>query len=183
MKLPANVIKPGVIGVALIFSFAVVAADRSAGPFIRMPVLFAIPVMAVSWYVGIIAGEILAVGLPLLRLLIEWNMQRPWEINDSIINTSIVAGTLSLISFLVFIVNRQRKRIKILRGFLAICSFCKKIRTGENKWEQLEAYITRHSEAIFSHGICPECCEREYGFLIGGKKGDGRSKRSETASL
>jgi len=51
-------------------------------------------------------------------------------------------------------------RVKQLQGLLPICSYCKKIRDDGNYWKQVEAYITEHSEAIFSHGICPECFEK-----------------------
>ncbi|MFC1620259.1 PAS domain-containing protein [Candidatus Neomarinimicrobiota bacterium] len=48
-------------------------------------------------------------------------------------------------------------QIKQLRGLLPICSYCKKIRRDDDAWQQLEHYITDHSEAEFSHGVCPEC--------------------------
>ena len=44
-----------------------------------------------------------------------------------------------------------------LSGLLPICSYCKRIRTDENYWEQVESYISEHTEVRFSHGICPEC--------------------------
>lgn len=53
-------------------------------------------------------------------------------------------------------------RIKALSGLLPICSACKKIRNDAGYWEQIEIYIRDHSEADFSHGICPECIERLY---------------------
>ncbi|HEX6974167.1 MAG TPA: response regulator [Vicinamibacterales bacterium] len=46
-----------------------------------------------------------------------------------------------------------------LSGLLPICSYCKRIRK-EERWQQLETYLSEHSEAEFSHGICPECYER-----------------------
>ena len=49
------------------------------------------------------------------------------------------------------------KRVKQLQGLLPICSYCKKIRNDRNYWEQVEAYIAKHSEARFSHGVCPDC--------------------------
>ncbi len=52
------------------------------------------------------------------------------------------------------------ERIKQLQGLLPICSYCKKIRNDQNYWQQIETYITEHSEAQFSHGICPECYEK-----------------------
>jgi len=51
------------------------------------------------------------------------------------------------------------KRVKQLQGLLPICSYCKKIRNDRNYWEQVDAYITSHSEAQFSHGVCPDCFE------------------------
>lgn len=53
-------------------------------------------------------------------------------------------------------------RAKILGGLLPICASCKKIRDDRGYWKQLESYIREHSEAEFSHGICPECSERLY---------------------
>ena len=48
-------------------------------------------------------------------------------------------------------------KVKQLEGIIPICMYCKKIRNDEESWQQLEAYISAHSEARFSHGICPEC--------------------------
>jgi hypothetical protein len=47
-----------------------------------------------------------------------------------------------------------------LRGLLPICSSCKKIRDDQGYWTQLETYIHQHSEADFTHGLCPDCAER-----------------------
>lgn len=47
--------------------------------------------------------------------------------------------------------------INQLRGFLPICSYCKKIRNDKNYWEQIESYISKHADVLFSHGICPGC--------------------------
>jgi len=52
--------------------------------------------------------------------------------------------------------------INTLRGLIPICSNCKQIRDDKGYWHQLEAYIKEHSEAIFSHGICPDCVEKLY---------------------
>jgi len=52
--------------------------------------------------------------------------------------------------------------IKTLRGILPICSHCKKIRDDEGYWNQMELYISKHSEAEFSHGICPKCMKEQH---------------------
>jgi ABC-type amino acid transport substrate-binding protein len=46
---------------------------------------------------------------------------------------------------------------KVLRGLLPTCAYCKKIRDEDSQWQQLEAYISSHTNARFSHGICPDC--------------------------
>jgi PAS domain S-box-containing protein len=55
--------------------------------------------------------------------------------------------------------------VKTLRGLLPICSSCKKIRDDHGYWNQIESYIKTHSEADFTHGICPDCVVRLYGDL------------------
>jgi DNA-binding response OmpR family regulator len=50
-------------------------------------------------------------------------------------------------------------KVKQLRGLLPICSYCKRIRGDDQYWTQVEGYIARHSDAQFSHGICPACFE------------------------
>jgi sigma-B regulation protein RsbU (phosphoserine phosphatase) len=51
-------------------------------------------------------------------------------------------------------------KVKQLQGLLPICSYCKKIRNDQNYWQQVETYVGQHSEAQFSHSICPDCYEQ-----------------------
>ena len=53
-------------------------------------------------------------------------------------------------------------RVNQLSGLLPICASCKKIRDDSGYWNQIEAYIRDHSEADFSHGICPDCANKLY---------------------
>jgi len=52
--------------------------------------------------------------------------------------------------------------VKTLSGIIPICSGCKKIRNDKGFWDQVETYISKHSEAHFSHGLCPECLQKYY---------------------
>jgi len=63
-------------------------------------------------------------------------------------------------------------KVKKLSGFLPICASCKKIRDDKGYWNQIEVYIRDHSEADFSHGLCPECVENLYPDLDLSFKGD-----------
>jgi PAS domain S-box-containing protein len=68
-------------------------------------------------------------------------------------------------------------QVKKLSGFLPICASCKRIRDDQGYWRQVEDYIRDHSEAVFSHGICPTCVEKLYpGF---GKKIPDEKQRDE----
>lgn len=94
------------------------------------------------------------------------------------------AGTFHMIAFLVYILSgfwilvgllfmgikrlehdlaRARAEVRQLSGLLPICANCKKIRDDSGYWNQIETYISDHSEAKFSHSICPECAEELYG--------------------
>ena len=61
-------------------------------------------------------------------------------------------------------------RIKQLEGIIPICMYCKKIRDDQQSWHQLETYISNHSEALFSHGVCPHCAEEQMEIIRNLKK-------------
>lgn len=58
--------------------------------------------------------------------------------------------------------DEARKELKTLSGLLPICAHCKKVRDDRGYWNQIETYVSMHSEADFSHGICPECEQVHY---------------------
>jgi len=66
-------------------------------------------------------------------------------------------GTLSL---RIIELQTALAQIKTLKGLLPICMYCKKIRDDKQYWQQVESYVTTHSEAEFSHGICPDCYKK-----------------------
>ena len=66
-------------------------------------------------------------------------------------------------------------KIRTLKGLLPICSSCKKIRDDKGYWNQIEAYISAHTDADFSHGICPECAARLYPEISSQKRNDENS--------
>lgn len=78
----------------------------------------------------------------------------PVNISESIFESVIIviAGIV-----VVFITSRLVAKVKHLEGLLPICASCKKIRDDTGKWVQFEEYICEHSDADFSHGLCPEC--------------------------
>jgi hypothetical protein len=88
----------------------------------------------------------------------------------------LIVSLVSSMLFLLFIFSKYEKQrtknlalirkaldeVKVLSGFLPICSSCKKIRDDKGYWNQIETYIHAHSEAQFTHGICPPCSKKLY---------------------
>ena len=68
--------------------------------------------------------------------------------------------------------KKALNELKQLSGMLPICSCCKKIRDDNGYWEQIEFYISSHSEALFSHCLCPECLKRLYPELAGSNRSE-----------
>jgi hypothetical protein len=150
----------------VILAFLIIAVDYITGPLIQFPILYLIPIGLASWYSGRWWGLIFAFSMPLIRLCFSTLLDAPWTIFEAAINAAIRVVVFAIFAYLVDkIVTYKReleKEVYVLKGILPICSFCKKIRNQNGKWEALEHYITVHSEAEFSHGMCSECAKQHY---------------------
>jgi PAS domain S-box-containing protein len=73
-------------------------------------------------------------------------------------------------------------RVKTLTGLLPICASCKKIRDDQGYWHQVETYISKHTEADFSHGICPSCAQKLYPEVFDKIKSDIKTHPSPSPS-
>jgi len=150
----------------VLFSLLVIVLDYFTGPFIHFPIFFLFPIVLATWFNGWRWGMVFACCLPLIRILFSFLWPLPWSIVEGFINAVI---RIAIFSLTVFLVDKEVKRralleeIKVLRGLLPVCSFCKKIRTQDNQWIPFEEYIIVHSEAEFSHGFCPDCLKKHYG--------------------
>jgi sigma-B regulation protein RsbU (phosphoserine phosphatase) len=69
-------------------------------------------------------------------------------------------------------------KVHQLQGLLPICSYCKKIRDDQNYWTQVEAYVSRHADVQFSHGICPDC----YAKIVAEEFGEAAEERPARTS-
>ena len=90
---------------------------------------------------------------------------KPYETDELRVRVKVGERVAALQSALVEQVHSLRKalvHVKTLQGILPICMHCHKIRNDRQSWERLEKYITEHSEAQFTHGLCPECLEKHY---------------------
>lgn len=156
-----------------VLSFVVAAIDYITGPYIRFPILYIIPIFMASWFNGLRWGLVLSCCFPLVRIVFRFLWTVPWGIGETILNAAMYIIIFSFLAFLIVHEKERRsllKEVRVLRGLLPICSFCKRIRNQDNNWEPLENYITGHSEAEFTHSFCPECAKEHYGVSLPPKK-------------
>lgn len=121
-------------------------------------------------------GQYLYVGLGCSEVYASWRK----ELYKTIFFASlfiIIIGTSSFLAYkawqrqqqaeaeqerVIVELEKSLEEVKVLSGLIPICSSCKKIRDDNGYWNQIESYISSHSEAQFSHGICPDCVEILY---------------------
>jgi hypothetical protein len=84
-----------------------------------------------------------------------------WESHLLTIVFSAVVATITSY-FVVDKIQSLNQKVETLSGILPICASCKNIRDDKGHWNQIESYISKHSETKFSHGICPVCLKKLY---------------------
>ncbi len=86
-----------------------------------------------------------------------------------------VLTVATMVTAIVTVGHTYVQQKQIIRGLLTVCAECRKIRVADEVWEQLDEYISEHSLALISHGLCPRCFEKaceEIGCLAGGASAD-----------
>jgi len=154
-------------------------------------ILFIAAVVVSSRYVGAKAGVCAAL---LSVLVFDWFFDPTPHILDFRFAGVVQAVVFGSVSLLVASLEKQRREaiwsleeanrelisslheIKVLRGILPICSYCKRIRTDDEAWVQMETYIHEHSEADFSHTVCPDCLGRHFPDIYDRKYGSMQPK-------
>lgn len=141
---------------------AVLLVEYATGPFFQLPILDAIPVALATATHGRRGGAAVSMVMPLVRLsfYLIWEVPGSWAVAAA--DTAVDIAVLTGFSLLLERVLHQQREIRLLQGMLPICGFCKRIRDQGGHWNQLESYISRHSEARFSHTLCDECTAKHY---------------------
>jgi hypothetical protein len=149
--------------------------DWASGYELQFFVFYFIPVAIAGWTCGAKRGYVIAVLSAVVWLAADiFSGQRYTHVSFAVWNT-----TIRLLAFLVlaFTVARIRtllkqersisdelektlSEVKTLTGLLPICAGCKKIRNDQGYWQQIEDYISKHTSAKFTHGLCQECMQK-----------------------
>lgn len=153
-------------GILVVISVATLALDIATGPYIQFPITFIIPVSLAAWHLGRWAGIGFAVVLVAARLGLAVTVDaatipHPAAVINALIRLVMLVG-LAIATETLQHRRALAARVCVLEGILPICSFCKKIRRTDGDWEQIEAYVSRHSDAHFSHGLCEACLQEHY---------------------
>jgi hypothetical protein len=160
---------------ALLILLSVAVSDYMTGYELGFFAFYFLPIAFAAWRLGLLAALVTAIFSAMIWFWMDAlaghmyrnNIVAVWNTIIRLISFIIIGWGLAWIHDLL---SNERKttaelrralaEIKILEGILPICASCKKIRNQDNDWQQMEVYITAHSKAQFSHGLCPECAKR-----------------------
>lgn len=81
------------------------------------------------------------------------------------LQASILTAGVIVVGFIT-IGHTFLQQKQMLKGFITVCSYCRKVQVDNNAWQQIESYVSKHSRAEFTHGVCPSCYEK----VLAGKK-------------
>ncbi|MFI5293559.1 MAG: hypothetical protein ACHQ0Y_00840 [Thermodesulfovibrionales bacterium] len=151
--------------------------DYITGYEIGLSVFYLIPIGFVTWFVNRKAGIYMSVASTATIIISNFYAGQPYQhLFTEVWNLFIHFGFFVIFTFLFsklkLDLEEQKKlvlelqhafwEINTLSGLLPICASCKKIRDDKGYWNQIESYISKHSEVQFSHSVCPECIKKLY---------------------
>ncbi len=180
------------IAVSILFTLLIGFLDYRTGFEFRMKIFYLIPISYATWFMGERTGIVFSIW-PVMTLLYPVIVFG----NDSISSIEIwnIALYLAFFSIVTVLLSKLRTTlqqhaglimklqnalhaVKELSGILPMCANCKKIRDDEGYWHDVDVYISRHTKAEITHGICKECANKLYPSLFDKlEKGAGRGTR------
>lgn len=168
----------GVFGITILLLLSVGWLDYTTGPELGFFVFYFIPLAIVAWYGSALWSLFFSALASVLWFAADnyagQHYSSPaigyWNAGARLLTFVFIALMITRIKYLLCHerqlneeLSRAMAKIQVLSGLLPICASCKKIRDQQGTWHQIEDYISKRSEATFSHGICPECMARLYG--------------------
>ena len=145
--------------------------DWLTGYEVSFALFYLVPIALVVWVAGRRAGFVIAVSSVLSALLADWaSGHRFTHALIPLWNAAMRFGFFTIAILMLSKLHETQAQlahnlreanmtIRVLKGLIPICSWCKKIRDDQGYWQQVETYIQEHSEASFTHAICPACRE------------------------
>jgi len=147
------------LSVVLILIVTIFLLDMTTSVGIALSILYVIPVYLASWVRPPWMIVFVAAGCTALTISGYFFSPLGGVPRIAAVNHFLVVVALVSTAVLALRHNQLSEEIKTLRGFLKMCTCCKKIFNEKGEWESLEVYIGTHSEAAITHSVCPRCKE------------------------
>jgi hypothetical protein len=165
---------PTIIAVSSFLLACTAAADYLSGVRLSLAPLYLIPIAIVALRLSRTATITISLVAGAMWMFLDF--LSPGELTwwEDVWNVTMRSGVFILFGLVLARIKADHLRevrltsdlqaalleVKQLSGLLPICAWCKRIRDDDGEWESIETYITDHSGADFTHGICPECAQR-----------------------
>ncbi|MGD0337375.1 MAG: hypothetical protein ABSB78_01160 [Bacteroidota bacterium] len=168
--------KPALTLLTILILVLIGTGDYYTGVEYSFLLFYFIPVALGSWFVSRRTGYFAALSAAIVWTSVDYFGRvsltfwlATWNIIIQFILFIVFAYAISKIKEMMSEYRRVNielqqalAEVKRLSGFLIVCSWCKRIRDEHGQWHQMEVYIAEHSEADFSHGICPDCAKKRF---------------------
>lgn len=175
MTTPSRRIRILSILVSLVLWGGLALLDIATGTKVRLGPVYALPVMLASWNLGARWGIAAALFSAFLwhgvQVIVlhesKITFYRSWDLANGLV--SFVAIAFAVLWAKVLLVREEAAsaslrealdQVRTLEGLLPICAWCRKVRDDQGLWEQVESYVAKHSNAQWTHGICPDCVRK-----------------------
>ncbi len=162
--------KQRTVYICILVAAIILGIDYITGRYVRFPILYILPIIMAAWQQQRPLAYALAVVMPLARIGFHFPWQETQLLSLAVLNAVIFILALVFYTYLADRVAWQNKalmtKVRTLEGILPICASCKRIRNEAGEYVQMEKYISEHSQASFSHGLCRECARKLYPDLV-----------------
>lgn len=145
-------------------------ADQLTGRELGFFVFYFLPITLAAWNSrrqGLFVGIVCAATWFAVEYVARYPIAHVWNTAVRLVAFGAIAIAVTRIKELLDqerhlneALSESMRKVRVLRGLVPICGACKSIRNDEGYWERLEKYIESHSEAEFSHSLCPKCAEQ-----------------------
>src|SRR5574341_1660873 len=129
---------------------------------VAVPMAYVVPVLLSLWLADRRFTIVAAAVGTLLTVAGIFNSPKGGVLWIALVNRGLAITVIWTTAALVLLHKQAQEDIKTLRGWLAMCASCKKIRDDEGFWQGLEHYVEEHSQVLFTHSLCPACTQKWY---------------------
>ncbi len=166
--------KPRILILCLVSLLLVGYGDFLTGVEVNFTLFYFIPISILAWTVSVRIAMLSSAGCVIVWAIVDYFGRPEPRLWPSLWNIAIQFGIFLTLAYVVSKIRKaveEQKRlnreleaalaeVKMLSGLLPMCAWCRRIRDDNGDWVQLEWYVVSHSEANFTHGICPACAAK-----------------------